>query len=151
MDVDRFLRSLEIHALPRNGRGECAKHVRQALEEAGVDTTGHPICAKDWGPMLARIGFAAWTVVDYHPARGDIVVFHAVPGAPMGHIQAFDGSRWISDCVQMNGFWPGPAYRTDAARFMPYRHESVDGSHEAAMYQRRARPRDAEVAGTCSR
>jgi len=126
MDVDRFLESLAELALAPRTRYACAERVCAALEQAGVDTTGHPTLAKDWGPMLARLGFAALTDVDYRPVRGDIVVFKPAVDAPLGHIQAFDGKRWISDHVQTEGFWPGTQYRKTGARFMPHRLGEAD-------------------------
>jgi len=121
--LHRFLTALETRAMRTCGHGECARHLREALDAAGIDTRGHPERPKDWGPMLARVGFAAMTPHGYEPRRGDIVVFQPVPGAPDGHVQAYTGSRWISDVVQPTGFWPAPAYRTASSRFMPYRHE----------------------------
>jgi len=126
MDVDRFLESLAELALAPRTRGACADRVCAALEQAGFDTTGHPTLAKDWGPMLARLGFAALTDIDYRPVRGDIVVFKPIADAPHGHIQAFDGKRWISDHVQLDGFWPAPQYKKTMARFMPHRLGEAD-------------------------
>ena len=123
MDLHRFLRDLEGRAVPPDGHGECAKHLREALDAAGIDTRGHPVRPKDWGPMLARVGFAAMTPHGYQPRRGDIVVFQPVPGAPDGHIQAYTGSRWISDFVQPMGFWPAPGYRAASTKFLPFRQE----------------------------
>jgi hypothetical protein len=126
MEVDRFLESLAELALAPRTRYACAERVCAALEQAGFDTTGHPALAKDWGPMLARLGFAALTDVDYRPVRGDIVVFKPLIDAPNGHIQAFDGRRWISDHVQTEGFWPGVQYRKAMVRFMPHRLGQAD-------------------------
>ena len=123
MDLHRFLQDLEARALPPSGQGACARHLREALDAAGIDTRGHPMSPKDWGPMLARVGFAAMTPHGYEPRRGDIVVFQPVPGAPEGHVQAYNGSRWISDFVQPSGFWPAPAYRSASTKFLPFRHE----------------------------
>jgi len=126
MDVDRFLESLAELALAPRAPHACAQRVCAALEQAGFDTTGHPSFAKDWGPMLARLGFAALTDIDYRPVRGDIVVFKPMPDAPQGHIQVFDGKRWISDHVQADGFWPSLQYRKATARFMPHRLGQAD-------------------------
>jgi len=127
MNVDRFVQCLEAHARSQGSSGTCARHVRDVLRDAGFDIKGHPAFAKDWGPTLARLGFAALTDIGYEPVRGDIVVFRPVFGAPFGHIQAFDGKHWVSDHVQTNGFWPGPQYtKPVAARFMPYRLGEAD-------------------------
>jgi hypothetical protein len=122
VDPSRFLSFLRSRALPLHGASTCARHVRQALEAAGFDSTGHPARAKDWGPTLFRMGFASINPFAYQAARGDVVVFEPELGHPNGHIQAFDGKSWISDFVQSKGFWPSSAYRDHAGRFTPYRY-----------------------------
>jgi hypothetical protein len=66
----------------------------------GGDTTGHPISAKDWGPTLEKMGFQPISKIDYESELGDIAVFQSWEGHRHGHIQAYDGNRWISDFVQ---------------------------------------------------
>ena len=93
------------NAMPKYGVGKCATHVRLGLEAGGLNTTGHPDCAKDWGPTLIRKGFA---VTDTRVAKlGDIVVFQMLDAKnAAGHIEYYDGKNWISDFIQ-DGFWPG--------------------------------------------
>jgi hypothetical protein len=126
VDPSRFLFVLKSRALPLHGASTCARHVRQALEAAGFDSRGHPTRAKDWGPTLFRMGFRSITPLDYQAARGDVVVFQPELGHPNGHIQAFDGKFWISDFVQLKGFWPSSIYLAHASRFTTYRYARED-------------------------
>jgi hypothetical protein len=107
---------------PPFGHGQCAKLVREALEAAGADTTGHPVDAKDWGPTLLHIGFAVVTARPYTAELGDIVVIQPPNGDPVqaGHIAGWDGENWISDFIQRD-MWPGPTYREEQPPHQFYR------------------------------
>jgi hypothetical protein len=98
--------------------------VRQALEAAGADTTGHPVNAKDWGPLLLRIGFRTIKVENpdiFQFIKGDIMIMDPYKGgSPAGHIAGFDGKIWISDFLQRD-FWAGPRYRQERPRYVVYR------------------------------
>lgn len=69
LDTNRFLVYLRSRALPLHGAATCARHVREALEAAGFVATGHPTRAKDWGPLLHRMGFASADPSTYRPAH----------------------------------------------------------------------------------
>ena len=71
-DRSRFAAALKNNALPPFGQGRCAKHVRLALEAAGMNTTGHPVSAKDYGPFLRKVGFTTVAPEGYVPQLGDI-------------------------------------------------------------------------------
>ena len=102
--------------------GKCAKYVRLALEGGGFNTAGHPVDAKDYNNFLRVRG---WQVVstsqDFRPQKGDIAVFRDFQGDKRyhsaGHIQMFNGDRWISDFRQ-NGFWAGGDYRRHHPSFV---------------------------------
>lgn len=102
----------------------CAKSIRQALEAAGADTSGHPAEAKRYANVLLRNGFHPIVVSDPDSKafrKGDIVVMEpTLKGNRAGHIAAFDGKEWISDFVQ-SGFWPGPAYAKEKPKYVVYR------------------------------
>jgi hypothetical protein len=104
--------------------GQCAKWVRLALEDAGANTKGHPIPAKEYGPLLMRNGFHPLPVKNpqsFPFLMGDIVVIQPAPGGnPAGHIAGYDGKNWISDFVQL-GFWPGPKYIEGKPSYVVYR------------------------------
>ena len=119
-DRSSFAAALKSNALPPFGQGRCAKHVRLALEAAGVNTAGHPVSAKDYGPFLKKVGFTTVTPEGYVPQLGDIVVIQRTSKSADGHIEGFDGQTWISDFVQRE-FWPGPSYRTERPRFEIFR------------------------------
>jgi len=125
-DADKFAAHLRKHAKARGAKlGDCALYVRGALKAAGASTTGHTRYAKEYGPILMRNGFHAITVDD--PAKfpflkADIVVMEPTKhGNPAGHIAGYDGKDWISDFVQQQGFWPGPAYRQEKPSYVVYR------------------------------
>ena len=119
-DKDTFAASLRDNALEPFGEGSCAKFVREALEDAGCDTSGHPVDAKDWGRTLLHAGFAAVTDLPYVPELGDVVVIQPTSVNLHGHIAGFDGDNWISDFVQRE-MWPGPHYREEQPPHIFYR------------------------------
>ena len=119
-DKDKFAKHLRDHAEPPFGIGKCATYVRQAMVAAGIDTSGNPLSAKDYGPFLESKGFRKQAKTNYLPAKGDIAVMPAITGSKHGHIAGFDGSAWISDFIQ-NDMFGGPGYRR-AAAYEVYRH-----------------------------
>lgn len=123
-NVEVFASYLRSHAVGHS-QGRCARAVRLALEEAGANTAGHPLRAKDWGPVLLRIGFRPIAVPkpeQFVFRKGDIVVIQTYTGGnPAGHIAGFDGTKWISDFVQRD-FWAGPNYRRERPEYVVYRH-----------------------------
>lgn len=122
-DKDKFAKFLRKNSKPHSQR-RCARALRQALEAGGARTGGHPVDAKDYGPVLERNGFYVVPFTDfknYVPIKGDIVVFEPHPGGnSSGHIQAYDGRGWVSDFNQQR-FWPGPGYEREEAVYVVYR------------------------------
>ena len=91
--------------------GYCARYVRWALEAGGIDTSGHPSVAKKYGTLLEKRGFSEVKNYDVkRPVAGDIAVFQQRYSGHAGHIQMYDGTRWISDFKQ-NHFLPGSSYK----------------------------------------
>ncbi len=112
-NVDKAVETLNNNALSSSS-GYCARYVRYALEAGGVNTNGRPSSAKDYDTFLLNKGFNKVSSLNYKPITGDIVVMEAFVGLkkvhPHGHIQMFNGKKWISDFVQKD-FWPGSDYR----------------------------------------
>ena len=108
-DVNAAVRRLDANA-GSSSTGRCAQYVREALEAGGLDTSGHPATAGGYDVFLERKGFERLdpTAVA-NPQRGDVVVLQDPEGGA-GHIDMYDGSRWVSDFVQRD-FWAGPRYR----------------------------------------
>ena len=119
-DRNKFVAALNEDALPPFGQGICAKHVRIALEAAGVNSAGHPVSAKDYGPFLKTVGFAVVTQTPYVPLLGDIAVIQGTSQSVHGHIAGYDGTRWVSDFVQRD-LYPGPSYRAEKPRIDIFR------------------------------
>jgi hypothetical protein len=123
-DKNKAAQYIRANALPPFGNGHCAPYVRKSLEAGGLNTAGHPVPAKDWGPTLTHIGFR--TVPDasyYHPQTGDVIVFQSVKGHPYGHIELYDGQNWVSDFIQQD-MWPARAYQAEKAKYQVYRYGS---------------------------
>jgi RHS repeat-associated protein len=102
IDLNEFVRWLDNHAKP-NSTGFCARYIRLALENAGANTQGAPIPAKDWGPFLTNnMGFSPLAHDPaYSPQVGDTAVFQPANGSnPAGHIEVWDGTQWVSDYKQ---------------------------------------------------
>ena len=97
---------MDAHALSRSSH-LCAQYCRMGLEAAGLDTSDRPRSgdAGDYGPFLLRHGAEVVSSRDYDPKVGDVVVFDKTAQHPNGHIEMFDGNRWISDFKQ-HGFSP---------------------------------------------
>ena len=92
----------------------CARYVRKGLEAGGADTSGHPISAKDYAPILIKNGFVPVSSQNYAPEIGDTVIFQPYSGGSQhGHIQTFTGNRWVSDFLQ-NNFYPGRGYQNSS-------------------------------------
>ncbi len=119
-DKDIFVATLNANALPPFGGGVCAKHVRLALQAAGVNTTGNPVSARNYGPFLRKLGFSVVPPAGYVPQPGDIAVIQGTSKSKAGHIEGFDGTNWVSDFIQKE-FWPGPSYRTEKPSFEIFR------------------------------
>jgi hypothetical protein len=120
-DKVKFAKHLTDHALSGFGVGRCARYVREALVAGGLNTQGNPLSAKDYGPFLVRLGFAAVvTTPTYVPQQGDIVVMPGNRQSIHGHIAGYTGTQWISDFKQRD-MYGGQAFRT-AGTFTIYRH-----------------------------
>lgn len=97
LNIQAALDYLISHVQPKS-TSKCATYVRLALEAGGLDTTGHPTDAKNYGSFLLSKGFVEVSATDYVAQPGDIVVLQPYPGGnESGHIQMFDGSVWMSD------------------------------------------------------
>ncbi|WP_255518209.1 RHS repeat-associated core domain-containing protein [Fulvivirga sp. M361] len=97
--------------------GYCAKYVRLALEGGGLSTSGRPGSAKDYDTFLPALGFKEVPTANYQPMTGDIVVMQAIGNHVHGHIQMYNGEKWVSDYTQ-NGFYP---YTTSRPTFQVFR------------------------------
>ena len=110
MDLAKSLTTLRKNAHAES-MGYCARYVRWALEAGGVDTSGHPDVARKYGPLLEKRGFTEVKNYDARkPVAGDVAVFQERYKGHAGHIQMYDGTRWISDFKQ-NHFLPGSKYK----------------------------------------
>lgn len=109
-DLEAAIAHLRTHAAG-SSKGECAKYTRQAIEAGGL-RIGRTTYARDYGQSLLTAGFRAF---DGEPpggyAKGDVAIIEGFTGHPIGHMQMFDGTIWISDFKQKVDFWPGPAWR----------------------------------------
>ncbi|QCD63794.1 hypothetical protein B9C57_07840 [Tenacibaculum maritimum] len=106
--------------------GKCAKYVRLALEDGGMETWGkakadqRPGSAKDYGPFLLHKGFKEVSAGNYQ--KGDISVIESFTNNPHGHIAMWNGENWVSDFVQTD-FWAGNDYRVKEPNYKIYRWE----------------------------
>jgi|SRR6185437_672459 len=88
-----------------------ARTVRLSLEAGGLNTKGHPLYSKNYGPFLLKLGFSLISSSNYMPKQGDIRVFQPYPGGdPVGHIDVYEGTWWFSDFKETN-FWPSAKYK----------------------------------------
>ena len=107
----------------------CAKYVRWALEAGGINTKGHPVPAKNYGPFLEGQGFSKVSPDNYTPQPGDIAVIQPYPeGNQNGHIEGWNGNQWVSSFFQNyypnypgGGVYPGKGYRNAEPDYSIYR------------------------------
>jgi RHS repeat-associated protein len=107
IDLNKFVNWLDKNANPKPGE-ECAEHIRLGLLQGGarIPSGSSPVPAKNWGPFLTNhLGFTQLPDNPaYNPQLGDITVFQPVygpnPSNTSGHIEAWDGTQWVSDYQQ---------------------------------------------------
>ena len=107
---------MDAHAQAKS-QGTCATACRKGMEAGGLDTKGHPVAAKDYGPFLTKHGASGVSGDNYKAQKGDIAVFGGNDSHPYGHIEVYDGKQWVSDFKQ-NNYSP---YRTDVPDSTVYR------------------------------
>lgn len=118
-DVDKSVNYLNENA-EDDSIGKCAMYVRMALEAGGLNLNDRPPSAKDYNPYLELKGFVKVDKGNYEAEKGDIAVFVAfvrkkdtgeVKIHKYGHIQMYNGEKWVSDFVQRE-FWAGPDFKS---------------------------------------
>ncbi len=126
--LDKILGTLRRNVRPKT-KGDCATFVRIALESGGFRLRRPPpradkkVHAGDYGPSLLEAGFEEVVIKDIEAYTnggakiGDVAIIQPYPGGnPSGHMQMYDGERWISDWRQ-GGFWAGRG--TDYEKYKP--------------------------------
>lgn len=128
---------INSHVEPRS-LGKCAAYVRRAVEAGGVKIKipspriGNSASACDYGPSFEAVGFKPVysytgsgptdTAVIPGQKVGDVVVIQPINGHPHGHIALFNGTNWVSDFIQLRGFYPGQQYRNIKPAYILYRY-----------------------------
>jgi hypothetical protein len=123
-DIDAAVKNINKNVVLPFGHRLCATHVGNAIRAGGLNL-GNTLSAKDFGPLLEKVGFVEISIEVYEPIAGDVAVIQGFPGdsGRDGHIQMYDGNRWVSDFPQRT-FYPGPAYREHQPSYKIYRHPS---------------------------
>lgn len=121
IDMDKAVEHLNSNAY-ETSQHHCAQYVRQAIEAGGI-TLERPASgyAKDYGPSLENAGFKKIPKEDYSPQKGDVIILQPPPGRDAGHIQMYNGERWVSDFNQSKDIYPGPGYREKKVPYEIYR------------------------------
>lgn len=119
-DLDKAVKHLNSHAQGRS-LGLCATYVRRAVEAGGVTLT-RTLSAKNYGPSLVAVGFGKLPADPIIYRVGDVAVIQSLPGSPHGHIAMFNGKNWVSDFVQIHGYYPGSNYRKSKPAVAFYRY-----------------------------
>lgn len=124
--------------------GKCAAYVRRAVEAGGVKIKipppriGGSASACDYGPSFEAVGFKpVYSYTGSGPTDtaaipgqqvGDVVVIQPIDGHPHGHIALFNGTHWVSDFIQLRGFYPGQQYRKIKPAYILYRYSEDTAS-----------------------
>jgi RHS repeat-associated protein len=120
-----FANYMDANALS-HADGHCARYCRKGMEAGGLNTNGRPNDAKNYGPFLLKHGYHIVTITNYFGNQqvGDIAVFQQAPGhSESGHIEMWDGHRWISDFKQRN-FSPYNGLGPSDLNFKIYRQDN---------------------------
>jgi len=105
LDKQKFAQQLDDQT-PKGTKsgGKCATYVRKAMEAGGLDTSGHPVDAGNYGPLLTKLGAVrvagTGDLSGYKHQIGDIAVFDINDTHQSGHIAGYDGHQWVSDWKQ---------------------------------------------------
>ncbi|WP_232554272.1 hypothetical protein [Klebsiella michiganensis] len=143
---------INSHVEPRS-IGKCAAYVRRAVEAGGVKIKipppriGNSASACDYGPSFEAVGFKPVyfytgsgptdTAVIPGQQAGDVVVIQPIDGHPHGHIALFNGTNWVSDFIQLRGFYPGQQYRNVKPAYILYRYsDNSSPAPEASASQK---------------
>lgn len=119
--VDAAVKHIDSNA-HADSQGKCARYVREAIEKGGAKIPmPRPTYAKDYGPVLSKLGFSRIPNGSYTPQRGDIAVIQPPEGSSAGHMQMFNGTIWVSDFRQKAEIYPGAAYRKDKPEYEIFR------------------------------
>jgi hypothetical protein len=123
-DVDHAVEYLDAHAYKKTHH-RCAEFTTNAISfpAGGGLPMGRTKYAKNFGPLLEQAGFQK--VTDGSIQKGDVAVIQPYPGGNQaGHMDMYDGSRWVSDFKQ-NGDspYPGPGYRKNQPDYTVYRYK----------------------------
>jgi hypothetical protein len=125
MNIDSAVAHLDKYADPAPpGKRECAIYVRRAIEAGGVKLEKHPEPARLYSPYLDKYFDRVTPLPEPgdSPKKGDIAVFQPpINEDDDGHIQMYNGTQWVSDFKQPNGFWPGKDYRNIKPHYAIYR------------------------------
>jgi hypothetical protein len=128
-DIEKAIDFLNSNAYSQDGpnkfgKGQCSPFVPKAIN-AGLNEDKIPtnLAGSAYGPSLLKVGFTIFPITslnEYQPIKGDVAVMNGPLGGrtcntgiggPCGHIQMFNGERWVSDFFQTRPFWPGSTYQ----------------------------------------
>lgn len=100
-DKSQLANWMDAHALSRSSH-HCAMYCRLGMEAGGLNTEDRPRSgdAGDYGPFMLRHGAHEVPQSSYNPQVGDVVIFDKTAEHPSGHIEMYDGHRWVSDFMQ---------------------------------------------------
>ena len=93
--------------------GSCGQYIRRGIEAGFDKPKDHfinetPGSAKDFGPWLESKGYENIDTTNF--LKGDVAIFNSNSSHPYGHIQMYNGEKWVSDFTQ-NTFWASTKYR----------------------------------------
>ncbi len=103
LNIDNLTQWLDDHAHNRS-QHHCALAVRNGLEAGGLNTTGRPTLAKDYGPFL-EAGFLAGILGQLLSTKGRYRC-HSAGTESRWSIEAWDWNTWVFDFTQSRKISP---------------------------------------------
>ncbi|WP_243428349.1 EF-hand domain-containing protein [Leclercia adecarboxylata] len=139
-NVEKAVKHLTFHA-ESESTGYCARYVKKAISAGGeIEAWPNIESAKDYGRALIDRGFEIISA-DKGLIRGDVVIIQGIKKIdfpkglikkdhPHGHMAMFDGTQWVSDFKQNQGYYPGKDYVKAKPAYVFYRHKDVSGGDD---------------------
>ncbi|MCQ4167269.1 hypothetical protein [Tahibacter harae] len=119
--VDAAVKHINANAHSKSQQ-QCGKYVRLAIAKGGANfPQPYPGSAKDYGPVLSKLGFSKVPSEAYAPQRGDVVIFQGNSRSKHGHAQMWNGTEWVSDFRQGTDIYPGQTYRSEKTAYEIFR------------------------------
>ncbi len=91
--------NLSVQKNPNKSAHKCATAIQLTMAAGGLDVSGRPSEAGNYGPFLLKNG---WVRLPNNTSfqKGDVCVTKGLGTKGYGHISMYNGQNWVSDFIQ---------------------------------------------------